>query len=320
MGDDADPNDPGIVNLLELSLSIREELAAAASNHSLKPFQKERLERLIRNLDTIIDRAENPGDDLSPEALAEGVNTVNDKAVALVAEYGFDMDSFAAINEDALAIVTGQPADPGIGLASEIIIGRVEPGLLRNLQMNIAAEVLLMGGGQRDYQERLLAEMERQGIAPPESFTDAPVRYAEMVSRTLFGELQRARTEQRARSAGIQFGQISDHGALDGCRFSEGVVFTWPWASRAKGYPTRDEVRARNPHLFHPNCKHVEVNYVPDLVDEQDRLHAERAAADWNKFSSMSDEERAAAIKAANNEARDAMAEAWDGEATEEGA
>lgn len=315
----ADPNAQGIVNLIELALRAKEEIEAVLSNPKLKPFHRERFKNILRNLDRIIDKAENPQDSMKPETLAEAFNIQADQTAALAAEAGFDLADFGAINEDALAIVTGQPADPPIAEATQVIIGRTEPGELRNLQVSIAAEILLKGGSQADFQARMEEEIAKRGIVPPEPFADRPVGYSEMVARTVFAEIQRARTEQRGRNAGIETGQVTIHGARDACRFSEGLVFTWDWAPRRKGFPTESEIKQFNPHFGHPNCKHGLVNYMADFVDEADAKDAARAAAEWKRYTSMSEAEREEAVKAANKEAADAMADAWDGEATEEG-
>lgn len=312
----ADPSNPNIVNFLEIALEAKSELEAAAANKDLSDFQKNRFKKLGADLDRVIARLQDPADETPPEQLAEFYQGIGDEAVGFASEIGFEVDDFSALNEDAFSIVTGQPADPGIGIATDIIVGREEPGPLRNAQLEAAAKVLLTGGGTNAFIAELQRIMEEKGIEPPANYAGRPLGYAEMVSRTLFAEIQRARAEDRGKAAGTDLGQISIHGARDACRFFEGVIFSYSGAT--KGYPTLASIKSSG-HIFHPNCKHSTTNVVPALWDKADLDAGTKAGKDFQALLDKGPDAMKAAFNAANAEAAKAMKDAWDSTATEEG-
>lgn len=309
--------DPAIQDFAGLITDSIDEMNALLENDSLSDFQRKRFEGMRKRLNNLLSRVKDVNDKTNPETMAEYFQSTANETISMISDFGFDESSFSALNEDSLRILTGQPSTPPIGEIADHIVGNTSDPTMRKLQIQTAAETLLKGEGQRDFQQRLMGLMDSKGIIPPSPFGDRPLGYAEMVSRTVFAEVRRIQTRERAAKAGIEYGQISFHGSSDPCRFAEGVVFTW--GEKKPGFPTYAEVVAINPHLFHPNCRHTTVNYIPDLVDDNDAKAAKNHTDAFNQYAALSEDERDRMRLDALGDARAENADSWDSSATEEG-
>lgn len=110
-----------------------------------------------------------------------------------------------------------------------------------------------------------------------------PLRsWVDMRTRTTSQEVHRLTTTVEATANQIYTGKISAHGSKDSCIFHENriaffsqgakeqFIQLYPDVTEAKSWPTMEELKADNTHLFKPNCRHIVTAYPFYLFDKKD--------------------------------------------------
>lgn len=101
-------------------------------------------------------------------------------------------------------------------------------------------------------------------------------RYTEMVTNTVCQECERAALTNRLMERGDEFVKITDHAEeCDLCKPWEGKVLSLTGAT--EGYQTLND--ALDAGLFHPNCSHAAVPYIPEIETARAEYRARQEAA-----------------------------------------
>jgi hypothetical protein len=186
--------------------------------------------------------------------------------------------------------------------ANHLAILRQVPDAYRRIISETIGRAVATAVAPRIAAQSALNRFADQGIG---LFTDRTGRrwnlisYTEMATRTAAGRAQIEGTLDAYGAAGLDLVMVTDHPAeCDLCRPFEGAVFRRSGGARGD-YPTLDSARAQG--LFHANCRHSVVAFIPDVTRipkktedargyelRMQQRHLERQIRKWRKRESVS--------------------------------
>lgn len=142
-------------------------------------------------------------------------------------------------------------------------VGRRADDFFRQAGLLSLQEATALGTDRRSASRLMVQQLKEKGIT---GFVDARGTewslgtYAEMHARTVSRECTNLGTQNRLRERGHDLVQVSDHGgACEKCAPWEGEILSI--SGESSEYPSVAEAEADG--LFHPNCVHVLVPWIP---------------------------------------------------------
>jgi len=181
-------------------------------------------------------------------------------AVETVAE-ARTIAKFNRLNQSLVAAVVADTQADLLAVTRNVerkVRAAVQSAVAESLRANVSKGI----NGRRTINRDILTGMKRSlGDSVNTGIIDAagrrwrPEVYVDMVSRTKLMYAHTEATVNEALGRGVQYGQISRHGATDACRNYEGKIVKL--VPEAPGpYPYVGDLRGRR-DIFHPNCRHL---------------------------------------------------------------
>lgn len=172
--------------------------------------------------------------------------------------------AFGTVHKDAMRLL----ADNVYSRFSDVnaLVGRRVNDIYRTITLENVTGSLAGYDTWKQAADGIVASLDAQGVV---GFVDKAGRewsmstYAEMAARTTTMQTYREGARNRiVENTGSDLAEVTGPGdSTDGCADAVGLVFSL--TGQTSGYPTLDEIEA-DYGLFHPNCVHSFVAYVPE--------------------------------------------------------
>jgi hypothetical protein len=165
-----------------------------------------------------------------------------------------------------------------VTMAESSAIAQVEGVRESEIQAKMVARVQASPYDRETEKQKIIDSMKSAGIIATVGITGRKWRldhYASMLTRTKAMDAYRLGRVNRTLDNGIDLFQVSAHlTSCENCRPAEGKVYTI--TGQTPGFPTLDSLQAMAPHLYAPNCRHVGMPFVVDLVNKKEVIEVTR--------------------------------------------
>lgn len=197
-----------------------------------------------------------------PKAANDGVvRAIVALGVAHTVQEAEKLAKFNRLNKNLVAAVVADTQSDLLAVTQNVdrrVRAAVQQAVAESLRANVAKGI----NGRRTISREILTSLNKTlgesvnvGIVDAAGRRWKPDVYVDMVARTKMMQAHTEATINEALGRGVQYGQISRHGATDACRNWEGkIVKLTPDAPGP--YPYIGDLRGRR-DIFHPNCKHL---------------------------------------------------------------
>ena len=187
------------------------------------------------------------------------------------------LKQFSTISEDLIDGITYE-LTKGVDGALERAgrVGTLWSEELRRMQLDNLILSSIEGEGIPERRQRIIDSINRGEAKMPDGWKGSVESYAEMVARTNMAEAARKTTMARAVAAGVELFQVSVHGATDACGAFEGRIYG-PTGNEEGVSGKVSDILASRPWIWHPNCRHQLLPFIPSIASKSRLAAAEKA-------------------------------------------